>query len=151
MLDIDHSTKLADLFSANRDRAWHFVSPGGNWGDSLIYAGAESLARSVGLRWTDLDYRNIDSAPPPKGSCIYLHGGGGLNPWSSGRAFSNLRSALRVAGSLVVQGPQTCDTADVKTKELFASALADSVSPEIHFFAREPTSACLLAEILPPS
>jgi exopolysaccharide biosynthesis predicted pyruvyltransferase EpsI len=151
MLEIDFSTKLANLFTAHRDRAWYFVASGGNWGDSLIYAGAERLARSLGLRWTDLDYRNIDSAPPPRGACIYLHGGGGLNSWCTGRAFSNLRSALRVPDALVVQGPQTCDTASNEVRELFASALAESVSREIHFFAREMTSAHLMAEILPPS
>lgn len=149
MIDIDLSTKLADLFSANRDCDWYFVSPGGNWGDHLIYAGAESLARSIGLRWTNLDYRNIDIERPPSGACIYLHGGGGLNPWGSGRAFATLRSVLQVQDSLVIQGPQTCDTESDQTKALFAATFARPLSAEIHFFARETSSAHLLAQILP--
>lgn len=149
MTNIDLSTKLVDLFSANRGRNWYFVSPGGNWGDHLIYAGAESLARSLGLHWTTLDYRNIERALPPGGAGIYIHGGGGLNPWSSGRAFATLRSALNVPDSLVIQGPQTCDTESDQTKALFAVTFAKLLSAEIHFFARETTSANLLAQILP--
>jgi exopolysaccharide biosynthesis predicted pyruvyltransferase EpsI len=151
MIEIDFSIKLASLFTAHRHRAWYFVASGGNWGDSLIYAGAKTHARSLGLRWTDLDYRGIDSTPPPSGACIYLHGGGGLNSWCSGRAFSNLRRALRVPDALVIQGPQTCDTTNDESKALFASAFGGSMCREIHFFAREITSAHLLAEILPPS
>lgn len=150
MIEIETTKKLAHLFSAHRERDWYFVSPGGNWGDHLIYAGAESLARSVGLRWTNLDYRNIASAPPPAGACIYLHGGGGLNPWCSGRAFVTLRSALSVPDSLVIQGPQTCDTQSDETRNRFVSTLADVAAAEMHFFAREKTSARFLAEILPP-
>jgi hypothetical protein len=151
VIEIDTQCKLTNLFAANRDRRWYFVNPGGNWGDHLIYAGAESLARSHGLSWTSLDYRNIDDAPPPPGSAIYLHGGGGLNPWCSGRAFAILRSALRAPGVLVIQGPQTCDTANDETRRLFASALAETAAEEVHFFVRELTSARYLAEMLPPA
>jgi len=151
MPDIDTSTKLADLFATNRERDWYFVSPGGNWGDQLIYAGAESLARSVGLRWINRDFRSIDSAPPPAGACIFLHGGGGLNPWCSGRAFATLSSALKIPGALVIQGPQTCDTESDDTRNLFASTLADTVAAEVHFFVRETTSARFLAEVFPPA
>lgn len=149
MLDIDFATRLTDLFTAHRHRPWYFVASGGNWGDSLIYAGARYLARSLGLRWTDLDYQTIASTPPPRGSCIYLHGGGGLNSWCTGRAFSNLRNALNVADSLLIQGPQTCDIGNNETTNLFASALSKTSSAEIHFFAREMTSARVLAGILP--
>jgi hypothetical protein len=150
MLEIDSSTRLTTLFAAHRHRPWYFVRSGGNWGDSLIYAGAESLGRTLGLRWTDLDSRQIESSPPPRGACIYLHGGGGLNPWCSGRAFSNLRSACRVQDALVIQGPQTCDIAGEETRKLFASALERSMCRELHFLGREMTSAQVLAEILPP-
>ena len=147
MLDID--SKLTSLFEAHRHRPWYFVQSGGNWGDSLIYAGAESLGRTLGLRWIDLDYRQIETSPPPRGACIYLHGGGGLNPWCSGRAFSNLRNACRVQDAFVIQGPQTCDIASDDTQKLFASALDGSACRELHFFAREMTSAQVLAEMLP--
>lgn len=151
MRDIDTATKLADLFAANRARRWYFVNPGGNWGDHLIYAGAESLARSLGLRWTNLDYRNICDAPPPPGTAIYLHGGGGLNPWCSGRAFATLGRALSVPDALVIQGPQTCDTMNNETRNLLASAVAGKAAAEMHFFARELTSAGFLAGMLPPA
>jgi exopolysaccharide biosynthesis predicted pyruvyltransferase EpsI len=149
MHDIDSVTGLAQLFSTHRDRDWYFLSPGGNWGDHLIYAGAESLARSLGLRWTNLDFRDLEHRLPPPGAAVYLHGGGGLNPWCSGRAFENLRRALTVADALVVQGPQSCDTESPMTRELFAATLAQSAAREVHIFAREATSARFLAQVLP--
>lgn len=149
MREIDTTTRLAALFSANRERRWYFVKSGGNWGDHLIYAGAESLACSLGLRWVSLDYRSFDTADLPAGSAIYLHGGGGLNPWCSGRAFANMRRAMRVPDALVIQGPQTCDIASEETKALFASALAETNAAKRHFFTRELTSARFLAEVLP--
>jgi hypothetical protein len=77
-------------------------------------------------------------------------GGGGLNPWCSGRAFSNLRNACRVQDAYVIQGPQTCDIASDETRKLFASVLVGSLCRELHFFAREMTSAQVLKEMLPP-
>lgn len=149
MREMDTTTRLASLFSANRERRWYFVNPGGNWGDHLIYAGAESLARSLGLSWVSLDYRSIENADLPAGSAIYLHGGGGLNPWCSGRAFAILRSAVRVPDALVIQGPITCDIANDETVDFFAAALAETAAAERHFFTRELTSARFLAEVLP--
>jgi hypothetical protein len=138
---------LADLFEIHRDREWYFVSPGGNWGDHLIYAGANALARRAGLHWRDLDYKSIRVANIPEGAAIYLHGSGGFNPWCSGRAFGTLRMATRVPGAIVVQGPQSCDIEMPQTRQLFADALAESPCAAIHMFARERTSANFLAGI----
>lgn len=149
MTEADSSTSLADVFAAHREREWYFVRPGGNWGDRLIYSGAASLGRRLGLRWTDLDHAGMIAAPPPAGACIYLHGGGGLNPWGSRRAFANLQRALQVPDAVVVQGPQTCDTESPETPALFAAALAAPKAGEIHFFTREPVSARFLAPLLP--
>jgi exopolysaccharide biosynthesis predicted pyruvyltransferase EpsI len=148
MTELDSSLKLADLFCANRNRQWYFVKPGGNWGDRLIYAGAECLARSLGLRWTDLDSTSIGREQLTHGSGIYLHGGGGFNAWGSGHPFSNLQMALKVPESLVIQGPQSCDTSDATSTRLSA-AFSNAVCSDIHFFAREANSAEFLAKILP--
>jgi exopolysaccharide biosynthesis predicted pyruvyltransferase EpsI len=151
MTEPDTKTNLMELFTLYRDRTWYFMSPGGNWGDHLIYMGAESLARSIGLHCINLCYNTIDSGSLPPGACIYLHGGGGFNPWGSQRAFGNLHGAAQVPNAIVVQGPQTSDVKDKSTASLFKHALADSQCADLHFFVREQTTLRFLAEVLPPS
>lgn len=140
---------LSGLFEEHRDRMWYFVQPGGNWGDYLIYAGAEALARRLRLKWTTLDYRNFDPTDIPAGAAIYLHGSGGFNPWGSRRAFSNLERALSVTGALVVQGPQTAEIGSPETKELLVDACKDRRAEAVHFFARERNTFAFLNDALP--
>lgn len=140
---------LPAILERNRDRDWYFVKPGGNWGDHLIYAGAEHMARNLGLSWTELDFKTFNTDTIPKNAGIYLHGGGGLNPWGSRRAFDMLRKAVRVPSALVIQGPQSCDTHFPETVELFHSTFAQVAASEIHLFAREVASEQFLQSILP--
>jgi exopolysaccharide biosynthesis predicted pyruvyltransferase EpsI len=148
MMDIGCTGALAKLFSQNRQRDWYFVSPGGNWGDHLIYVGAESLARSLGLRWIDLDFRTINDHRIPDGAGIYLHGSGGFNPWYENRPFDNLHKALQVPDSLVIQGPQTCDTEDARTTALWKATFDGALSKQVHIISRERTTASFLSESL---
>lgn len=148
---LNAAAQLESLFLTNRNRDWYFVKPGGNWGDELIYAGAESLARRTGLRWTDLDFRTFEPDSIPSKAAIYLHGGGGFNPWGSRRAFSNLEKALAVPDALTIQGPQTTEAQASATSEIFASIFSKAPPRNLHFFARELTSYEYLQSILPPS
>lgn len=141
--------KLAQLFEANRNRDWYFVKPGGNWGDHLIYAGAELLARQMNLRWTDLDHSNFNPDLIPEGAALYLHGGGGLNPWGSKRAFLNLKRALSTTGTLVIQGPQTADTEASETAVLFKETFYNVNAAEVHIFSREERTHSYFSDILP--
>ena len=43
------SHRILELFHEFRDQPFVFVEPGGNAGDSLIYRGAEKLARAAGI------------------------------------------------------------------------------------------------------
>jgi hypothetical protein len=100
----DESTRLETLLTRHRLREWHFVRPGGNLGDQLIYAGAEALAGRLGLRCRHFDAENFVPASIGSGAAVYLHGGGGLNQWGSGRALKNFVAALSIPDALVVQG-----------------------------------------------
>lgn len=141
--------KLAQLFETNRNRDWYFVKPGGNWGDYLIYAGAEVLARQMNLRWTDLDYFSFNPDLIPQGAALYLHGGGGFNPWGSKRAFLNLKRALSTNGTLVIQGPQTADTEASETSALFKDTFHNVGAAEVHIFSREERTHSYLSDSLP--
>jgi exopolysaccharide biosynthesis predicted pyruvyltransferase EpsI len=141
---------LSDLLEAHRDRPWYFVSPGGNWGDHLIYAGADALCQRIGLKRSAFDFNTFDPAALPAGAAIYLHGGGGFNPWGSRRAFSNLQKALTVRDALVVQGPQTCDVQSPETAKLFDQTFAHCAAAEVHIFTRSRLGQKYLAARLRP-
>lgn len=147
----DAGLSLSEVFETHRHRQWYFIKPGGNWGDYLIYAGAEALARKAGLIWTDLDFRTFDPAEIPEGAAIYLHRSGGFNPWGSQRAFLIFRKALSVSKAVVIQGPQTADTTSNETIKLFHEATSNIQSADVYFFAREQITFALLKKILPPA
>lgn len=141
--------KLAKLFETNRNRDWYFVKPGGNWGDYLIYAGAEALARRMNLRWSDLDHSSFNPDLIPEGAALYLHGGGGFNTWGSKRAFLNLKRALATNGTLVIQGPQTADMETTETSVLFKDTFGNVSAAEVHIFSREERTHAYFSDILP--
>ena len=140
---------LAELFCQHSHREWHFVQPGGNWGDHLIYAGAEALATRLGLNWKSYDYRDFDSSRLPAGAAIYLHGGGGFNPWGSRRAFTNLTNAIAVKDAIVIQGPQTADVLSELTGSLFAEAFQNLRAATVFIYARERNTLDFLKATLP--
>lgn len=142
---------LTTVFSRYPDRRWIAVQPGGNWGDHLIYMGADKLAKSANINWEVTDYRLFPSMRIEPGTCIFLHGSGGLNSWSSGRAFDNLAHAVRVPGATVVQGPQTCETGNPRISERFTSMLRDAECDSLTILAREVDSWRYLREVLPAS
>lgn len=148
-MDFSEVSALEEIFARHRDRRWIFVRPGGNWGDHLIYLGAASLARRVGVEWIDADFRTFPQMGIPPESLIYLHGGGGFNSWGSGRAFEMLALAATIPGAVVIQGPQTCEIDNPAVGERFARLDRDRRCSEVVMFARERTSWRYMREHLP--
>lgn len=138
---------LRQVFERHSDRPWIFVRPGGNWGDYLIYAGAEKIADSLGLRWLSCDTEAFQSVVTTPDCCIYLHGGGGFNSWCSGRAFLNLELALARAVHLVVQGPQSAERNREWLATRFKAALSSVNCHHCIFFAREDVTFGLLQDL----
>ncbi|HEY1327968.1 MAG TPA: polysaccharide pyruvyl transferase family protein [Casimicrobiaceae bacterium] len=133
-------SSLETLLHEERGRPWLFVRPGGNWGDHLIYAGAEHLARKLKLTWASCEAADFARSPTSSEHGIYVHGGGGYNSWGSGRPFELLACAVARAAPLVVQGPQTIEDANEALRARFAAALAKVNANRVVFFAREPHS-----------
>lgn len=147
VLELNHSIDLRGIFERHRERPWLFVRPGGNWGDYLIYAGAEKMADAVGLDWTSCDSAELEHRLTTPDHCIYLHGSGGYNSWASGRPFLDLEKATAREVHLVVQGPQSCENAPEKLKSRFEQALASIRCRDLIFFAREKTTLQVLQEL----
>ena len=145
--ELSHSPNLRQIFERHRERPWLFVRPGGNWGDYLIYAGAEKMADAAGLNWSSCDSAELEHQVTTPEHCIYLHGSGGYNSWGSGRPFFDLERSVAREVHLVVQGPQSTENAPAKLKSRFERALASMRCRELLFFAREETSLQVLHDI----
>ena len=145
--ELSHSPDLCQIFERHRERPWLFVRPGGNWGDYLIYAGAEKMADAAGLDWSSCDSAELEHRATTPDHCIYLHGSGGYNSWGSGRPFFDLERSVARDVHLVVQGPQSSEAAPEKLKNRFERALAAMRCRDLIFFARERTSLQVFQDI----
>jgi exopolysaccharide biosynthesis predicted pyruvyltransferase EpsI len=139
---------LLEVFSAMASRRFLFVRPGGNWGDQLIYLGAEHLASQLALKWRSLDHADFSDTSAEPGEVIYLHGGGGYTTLASGRAVECLLRALNTPGATVIQGP--CTISDRQTLENLQDNFQEMRADRLYFFTRERKSSTLLQECLPP-
>ena len=128
---------LQDVFKRHRHKPWIFLRGLGNWGDYLLFAGAECLADRVGLNWTSMTTEEFQIFTPTPDHCVYIHGGGGYNHWSSGRAFVNLKLASERNIGLLVQGPISTggDIEDLQPR--FQKSLSAVRCHELLIFARE--------------
>jgi len=136
---------LTELFKQYRHHSWLFVEPGGNWGDHLIYFGAEALARQLGLRWQRITVTEFLNRERVEQTALYLHGGGGFNPWCSGDAIHCLAHAVKIGRGPVIQGPVTCCEDFGFLERQVLPLLQDSGGGERHFFVRERTSLAAMA------
>lgn len=135
-MELNTLPALKEVFEAYENRRFLMVEPGGNQGDSMIYAGARKLADEVGLNYDSI--RCEPEVTPPKcGSrrIIYLHGGGGFNDWWNWTP--RLLKALRTQnpGNIIVVGPTT-----VACQKRYLEKYMPSPG-RIIFFARERTTA----------
>ncbi len=129
---------LRTLLASFAAHKFLFVQPGGNWGDHLIYFGAEQLAKDLGIQFRTLDWRTFTSESSEPDEIIYLHGSGGFNSHGSGRAQLILKRALQTPGATVIQGPSTIISAGI-VERLNRDINAMSAA-RLHFFARERMS-----------
>jgi len=124
------------------------IRPGGNWGDQLIYHGAEWLAADLGIPWRTVSHDALARLSVGWGDVIYVHGSGGFNRYNSGMAAVCLEAALGVPGAVVIQGPCTVDEAEDLNS--VAAALGNGRAEAVYFVAREERTRSLAAEVLAP-
>jgi hypothetical protein len=139
--------KLRQVFERYSDHPWIFLRPLGNWGDHLIFTGAESMADAIGLNWISCETNELHKLCVTPEHCIYLHGGGGYNRWASGRSFVNLEWSAKRQVRLVVQGPVSTEGDLEWLANRFLSTLSSVDCRELVFFAREETTLKVLHEL----
>lgn len=116
-----------------------FVEPGGNWGDNLIYKGAERLAQKIGLNFVSIDYDTFLQRPPVSNTAIYLQGGGSFNFIYRGYGVNALCHALQNYAGPIIQGPQTSEET-VEYGQYLASRIQGAGNRNFYLFAREKTT-----------
>ena len=141
---------LRNLLSSLRERRFLLVRPGGNWGDDLIYLGAEYLASKLGLTWRTLECDHFMSEPAGQaGDVIYIHGGGGFTRSASGNSTRCVRKACQTPGAVVICGP--CTVPDEHVLRSLAPEIRDARADRVVFFSRERRTAQIAFDELPSS
>ena len=131
------SGNLQQLFNQYKSKSFIFVQPGGNWGDHLIYFGAEHLANQLELNYvskTKAEFLTLDDISD---SVIYIHGGGAFNSWCSDSGFQLLTAALEKTDNVVIYGPASCGDNSDFLDEKFSGCFEVNNSSACYMFARE--------------
>jgi exopolysaccharide biosynthesis predicted pyruvyltransferase EpsI len=82
-------------------------------------------------------------------SVIYIHGGGGYNPWWSGKQMIEFIKAYRTHDGILIQGPATVHADRAFLRERVGDPLEAGGPQSVHFYTRERTSYSELKEVLP--
>jgi exopolysaccharide biosynthesis predicted pyruvyltransferase EpsI len=143
------SPQLFRLFEAYRSAPFLFVESGGNFGDELIWLGAYKLARLAGLDVRRVTYDEFIGSSVPSGTGVYVHGGGGINPWCSGRAITAFQKALATNSPIAILGPQSVHPDHVFLRSKLALDLEQASARRIVAFARDQASYEALAASFP--
>lgn len=140
---------LESVFQRYADRSFLLVKPGGNWGDELIYWGAKSLADRLSIKWQEIDGDVLPRHPVDPSSVVYIHGGGGFNPYSSGRVAKALFHSIKHHQGVVIQGPQTFITERDQLDSMITGGIDERSAETVIVFVRENASLRALTPILP--
>jgi len=140
---------LRAVFKFYTSRKFIFVEPGGNYGDHLIYRGAEKLAEEAEIDFESHTHREFMDTDFDDETVIYLHGSGGYNPWWSGTPMKELERAARTHEGVLIQGPSTVYIDRAFLEKQVQLPLEETSLGNMHFFTRERTSYRALEEVLP--
>lgn len=143
------SEKLEAIFQRYAERPFLLVKPGGNWGDELIYWGARSLADKLSIEWQEIDCEALLEQTVEASCVVYIHGGGGFNPYSSGRVAKAFFHAVKHHQGVVIQGPQTFITEKEQLHSMIADGFDQCAAESVIVFVREEASLSAVKPILP--
>jgi len=130
-------TKLSALFSRHKDKKFILVEPGGNWGDYLIYMGAQQLCDNLDIRWVKKTKAEFLSYQSCVDEVLYINGGGMFNTWCSNSGFACLQHAVTTHKGVVIVGPSTSSDEEAELERLFTTSLEDVICAELFVYARE--------------
>lgn len=141
------SKNLPELFSQYKNKKFIFIQPGGNWGDHLIYFGAEYLAEQLGLDFISKTKEEFLALDDITDQVIYIHGGGAFNSWCSDSGFRLLTAALKKESNIVIYGPASCGDDVQFLIEQFTKCFIENKSEKCYMFAREQKTFDMFSNI----
>ena len=143
------SQRLFSLFQDYRASPWLFVGAGGNFGDQLIYRGAEKLASRAGICFEQIPHQRFMVSSYSKRTIVYIHGGGGFTTWWSGRPIQAFRKAVTSHPGVTVLGPQTFQIDAPFLRQTIVADTDRSIASRLVVFTREAASYAALQPHLP--
>lgn len=143
------SKKLFNLFKKSKSSKFIFVKSGGNFGDYLIYKGAEKIARLANISFQSVSHEEFINSKYPEGVVIYIHGGGGFNPLWSGTPIIELHKSITTHSGVTILGPQTFFTDEAYLQKFIIPIFEKSIAKKIYLFTRDITSLEALKEKVP--
>jgi exopolysaccharide biosynthesis predicted pyruvyltransferase EpsI len=138
---------LEQLFKESSKGRFLFVQPGGNWGDHLIYWGAETLANKLNIDYLTTTKDEFLSLEPNSSDHVYIHGGGAFNQWSSDAGFKCFEHAVTHYSQDVIYGPCTTSMDERFLQHKFDGCLRNILAKKITLFARELKTFELIKKI----
>jgi len=138
---------LSTLLSGYADQAVTLVEPGGNYGDRLIYLGAERLVRASGIVPRRFRHAEFMRARLTAGEVVYIHGSGGGVPFWSGTPIMALRQAVAQRCGAVILGPTTFSADRAFVRSIFRDLVPKC--DRVVAFARERVSHEILMSVAP--
>lgn len=144
------SSKLLDLFKNLNNRKFIFVEPNGNFGDYLIWRGAEKLAKLAKIDFEAVNFKIFLRNNYPNNAVIYIHGGGGaIKFWNNSGVIDSLSKAIATHQGVVILGPETFCVNDDYVIEKLKKTLQHREAQKIHIFTRDNISYQFLKSSLP--
>ncbi len=144
------STKLYNLFLAYKARPFIFVERKGNFGDYLIWKGAEKLAKVTGITYRAVEFNEFLKNNYSADSVIYIHGGGGSNSfWTNNGVMDSLSKAITTHQGVVILGPETFSVENDSFKERLKASFEHSKAEKVFIFTRDESSYRFLRNSLP--
>lgn len=133
------SIKIFELFLKFKDKNFIFVRQNGNFGDELIWRGAEKLAKLADLSYKTVSSVDFINKTFPPDHVLYFHGNGNFNSiWDESQVKAFKIAVLSHTG-VIILGPTTF-MLDKVASDAFSEQLLMAKSSNIFIFCREQFS-----------
>ena len=138
---------LEELLSQFSEQEFILVQPGGNWGDYLIYFGAECLFKKLNITFKSYKKQEFLALDKLDGEFVYIHGGGVFNEWCSDAGFACLQHAINLSSEVIINGPTSCTKNRQFLEEKFKACFTNINGKDCYMFAREQQTYELFNEL----
>ncbi len=143
------STKIFELFKLYKSHKLVFIKPVGNWGDELIFKGAEKLAKLAGITYESVYYDQFMKSTYPSDHVLYVYGNGGFNNIWNGEHIREFSKAVSTHSGVVILGPTTFAIDHEFLTNTILKIFKDIKSERVYMFARGLISYNALLNIIP--